>query len=154
MTIGPVLVIASMTLPITASAQERSPLVSQRLTAYDMSRETVLQGTVLDYTADSPVPPLGAHVTVQTSTGIVDVHLGPDAYLHSNHFSLSAGDAIKFVGASITTNQGMVFLARIVQKGDQSITVRSSSGFLRATPFARALPQAQHQQTTQEGNPR
>ena len=152
--IGCALVIGSMALPIAASAQERSPLVSQRHTAYDRSRETVLEGTVLSYAGDSQVPPLGAHVTIQTSAGIVDVHLGPDSYLRRNHFSLSPGEVVKLVGVSITTSQGMVFLARIAQKGDQFITVRSSSGFLRATAFARALPQAQQEQTTREGNPR
>jgi len=154
MMIGCALVIGSRTLPIAASAQERSPLVSQRHTAYDRSRETVLQGTVLSYAGDSRVPPLGAHVTIQTSTGIVDAHLGSDSYLRSNHFSLSPGEVVKLLGVSITTSQGVVFLARIARKGDQSITVRSSSGFLRATSFARALPQAQHEQTTQEDNPR
>ena len=144
----------SMTPPIAARAQERSALASPRPTSYDTRRETLLEGTVLSYTGDSRLPPIGAHVTVQTSSGTVDVHLGPESYLLSNHFSLSPGDSVRFVGVSITTSQGTVFLARMAQKGDQSIAVRSSNGFPRATAFARTLPQAQHEQTTQEGNPR
>src|SRR5262249_14551880 len=154
MIIGCAFVGGSITLLILSSAQERSPLVSPRLTVYDTTREVVLQGTVLSYIEDSPLPPIGAHVTIQTSSGTVDVHLGPASYLRSNHFSLSASDSVRFVGVSIPTNQGSVFLARIAQKGNQSIAVRSPRGFLLSTGAARTLPQAQRQQTTQQGNAR
>ena len=152
MILGCALFGGSITLLISSSAQERGPLVSPRLNVYDTTREVVLQGTVLSYTEDSPLPPIGAHATLQTSSGTVDVHLGPVSYLRSNHFSLSAGDSIRFVGVSIPTNQGSVFLARIAQKGNQSIAIRSLRGFLRPTGPARTLPQARGEQTTQEGN--
>ena len=140
--------LAAAILLSTATAQQRSSLVSPRPTAYDANRETLLQGTVLSYTEDSPLPPIGAHVTVQTSSGTVEVHLGPASYLRANHFSLSAGDPVRFVGASIAVNNGDVFLARIAQKGDQSVVIRSLRGYLQATAAARALPQAQRAQAT------
>ena len=154
MIIGCALFGGSITLLISSNAQERSSLVLARPTAYDTTREALLQGTVLNYIEDSPLPPIGAHVTLQTSSGTVDVHLGPASYLRSNHFSLSAGDSVRFVGMGISTNQGSVFLARIAQKGNQSIALRSPRGFLRPTGAARTLPQAKREQTTQEGNAR
>jgi hypothetical protein len=144
---GSAMLAAAMLLS-TADAQQRSSPVSPRPTAYDTTRETLLQGTVLSYTEDSPLPPIGAHVTVQTSSGTVDVHLGRASYLRANHFSLSAGDSVRFVGASIAVNNGDVFLARVAQKGDQSIVIRSLRGYLQATAAARALPQAQRAQAT------
>jgi hypothetical protein len=141
-------VLAAAILLSTAAAQQRTPLVSPRPTAYDTTRETICQGTVLSYTEDSPVPPIGAHVTVQTSTGTVDVHLGPALYLRANHFSLSAGDSVRIVGASITLHNSAIFIARIVQRGQQSIVIRSLRGNLQATGAARALPEAQRAATT------
>jgi hypothetical protein len=140
--------LATTILLSTAAAQQRSSLVSPRPAAYDTTRETICQGTVLSYTEDSLLPPIGAHVTVQTSSGTVDVHLGPASYLRANHFSLSAGDSVKIVGASIAVNNGDIFVARIAQRGNQSIVLRSLRGYLQATAAARALPQAQRAKTT------
>jgi hypothetical protein len=142
--IGSAALAAAMLL--STAAQQRSSPVAPRPTAYDTTRETLLQGTVLSYTEDSPLPPIGAHVTVQTSSGTVDVHLGPGSYLRANHFSLSAGDSVRFVGARIRVNNGDVFMARIAQKGDQSIVIRSLRGYLQATAAARTSPQAQRAQ--------
>ena len=140
--------LATAMLLSTAAAQQRNSLVSPRPAAYDPTRETIRQGTVLSYTEDSLLPPIGAHATVQTSSGTMEVHLGPASYLRANHFSLSAGDSIRIVGASIALNNGDVFMARIVEKGDQSIVIRSPRGYLQATTAARALPQALRTETT------
>jgi hypothetical protein len=140
--------LATAILLSTAAAQQRNSLVSPRPAAYDPTSETIRQGTVLSYTEDSLVSPIGAHVTVQTSSGTLDVHLGPALYLRVNHFSLSPGDSIRIVGANISVNTGDVFIARIVEKGDQSIVIRSRRGYLQATGAARALPQALRAETT------
>jgi hypothetical protein len=132
----------------TAAAQQRSALVSPRPAAYDATHETIWQGTVLSYTEDSAVPPIGAHVTVQTASGTLDVHLGPASYLRANHFSLSAGDSVRIVGVSIAVHGGNIFIARIVQRGQQSIVIRSLRGNLQATGAARALPETQRAQST------
>ncbi len=141
-------VLATAILLSTAAAQQRTAVAPPRPAAYDMTRETICQGTVLSYTENSPVPPIGAHVTVQTLTGTMDVHLGPASYLRANHFSLSAGDSVRIVGASAALHGGDIFIARIVQRGQQSIVIRSLRGYLQATGAARALPEAQRAGTT------
>jgi hypothetical protein len=146
--VGTAVLATAILLSSRLPAQERPPLAA-RSTAYSEARETVLQGTVLNYVENSAVAPIGAHVTVQTASGTADVHLGPASFLQANHFSLSAGDSVKFVGMSITTDKGAVFLARIAQKGDQSITIRSPRGFLLAPAAARTVPQPQGSQATQ-----
>jgi hypothetical protein len=142
-------------LSTTGGAQQRNPTVfSPRPTAYDVARETSIVGTVVSYAEDSPRPPVGAHVLVETASGTVDVHLGPASYLRSNHFSLAVGDLARFVGATILTKEGNVFLARLAQHGTQAVAVRSPRGFLLATTAARALPQAERSQPAQQGKPR
>ncbi len=136
------------------SAQQRSSTVPSRVSAYDTSRETVIQGTVLDYTENSGRAPLGAHVKVQTLAGPMDVHLGPASYLHANNFSLAPGDSVRLIGASISANKGNVFLARIVLKGSQAITIRSPRGFPLAGHGSRTVSEGERVPAAQQARPR
>jgi hypothetical protein len=112
----------------SAGAQQKTESSPQRVNAYDVARETVLQGTVIAYSASSSAPPIGAHVTVQTSLGIVDVHIGNGRLLTANHLTLGAGDTIRITGESLPFGQTTVFAARVIQKGSQSVAVRSQHG--------------------------
>jgi hypothetical protein len=128
--IGGAWLASAFLLSITAGAQQqKAQSISQRNQAYDVSRESVLQGTVLVYTAASSTAPLGAHVTVQSASGEVDVHLGNAQLLAANHFSLSNGDSVRIVGESLAYGSGTQFVARLVQKGNQVLAVRSTRGF-------------------------
>ena len=144
----------AMACMCTAQAQQRSSVASPRQTAYESTHETVLQGIVLMYSDDSSIPPIGAHATVQTAHGPVDVQLGPASQLRGNHFVLSPGDSVSFVGVSTTTSKGQILLARIVQKGNQSLVLRSSRGSLQARAAARVLPQTQRAHMAETVGPR
>ncbi len=117
---------------VTATAQQRNPQVSVRASAYDVKREATLTGTVLDFRENSLLAPAGAHLSLQTAEGTVDVHLGPGAYLREHGFAIKAGDWVTVVGAPVSAKTKTVFLARTVQSGSQSIAVRSARGFLLA----------------------
>jgi hypothetical protein len=115
-----------------ASAQQTQQKVQSGTTdmrAYDRARETVLEGTVTQYIASSTVPPLGARVILQTSSGSVSVHVGSDKFLEINKLTLSSGDAIRIVGEQLASGDGNIFVARIIQKGGQSLAIRSVRGF-------------------------
>lgn len=146
--------VAVIGLAMGVSAQQRSAPVSSRMSAYNRSREAVVQGTVLSYTEDSGRAPGGAHVTVQTLAGPVDVQLGPASYLHASNFSLVPGESVRLLGASISVNEGNVFLARIVQKGGQTITIRSPRGFPLASHASRTLFERQRAPAAQQTRPR
>jgi hypothetical protein len=118
----------ALILSVNAGAQQKASSSTSSSRAYDLHREVSLLGTVLEYQATSATPPLGAHVTLQTSSGIVDVHLGNAQLLAANHFSLAPGDALRIFGENLNGSQGAQFVARIVQKGAQAITVRSLQG--------------------------
>ena len=127
--LGALAVFGSLVLAAAASAQQKQSSLAQRSSSYDLSRESVLQGTVVSFTAQSSTAPLGAHVTVQTSSGLVDVHLGNPKLLEASNFSLSVGDSVKIAGESVAFGQGTQFVARVIQKGNQSLTLRSLRGF-------------------------
>jgi hypothetical protein len=109
--------------------------------AYDVTKESVVQGTVISYTAASTVAPIGPHAKIQTSSGVVDVHLGSAQFLKQNDLVLNPGDSVKIVGQSMIFDGSPVVLARVLRKGNQTVTVRNFKGipFLAKSP-ANAKP--------------
>jgi hypothetical protein len=111
-----------------AGAQQKTAPVPQTRFSYDMSHETQIQGTVVSFTASSQVAPIGPHATIQTSSGIVDVHLGNADTMKANDIFVEPGDSVKIVGANQSFESGNVFLARVLQKGNQTVALRNRNG--------------------------
>jgi len=122
----------ALLLAAVAGAQQVRPKAQQSAKphayAYDLSRETVLEGTVLKYTENSSIPPIGAHIIVQTSSGPVEVHLGDARFLKFNKFALTEGTSVKITGQNLSNGQGAMFFARIIQQGGQALALRSVNG--------------------------
>jgi hypothetical protein len=95
---------------------------------YDVAKDVSLQGTVLSFTENSQIPPIGAHVMLQTTAGNVDVHLGDARLLHLTKLNITQGASVRFVGQMSTAGKNQVFLARLVQVGAQVVAVRSVHG--------------------------
>jgi hypothetical protein len=115
---------------LAAGAQQRvtSAPSHGRVSAYDVARESALEGVALEYNATSSTSPFGAHVLLQTSAGAVDAHLGNSKVLEANHISLAAGDSVRVVGENLTFHNSTIFAVRTLQKGSQSVTLRSKNG--------------------------
>jgi hypothetical protein len=119
----------SLALCVSTGAQQAMPSDKQLLQTYNANREISLVGTVVKYESASMTPPIGAHVTLQTVSGQVDVHLGNARILKSAHLELNAGDNVRIVGEPMALGDGTFFAARIVQKGLQAVAVRNAKGF-------------------------
>ncbi len=87
-----------------------------------------LVGTVSSVVENSKTGPLGTHVMVQTSSGLVDVHVGSAKYLEMNNVNLKSGDSVRILGENFAVGPDTVFYARIVQDGTAAIAVRSTKG--------------------------
>jgi hypothetical protein len=118
---------------------DRPRQVAVRALGYNSTQETVVEGTVLSYTAESATPPIGAHLILQTASGAIDVHLGAASFLQANRFSLAKGDSVKIVGVNSATRQGTVFLVRLIQKGGQSLILRTAKGAPLSLARGRAM---------------
>lgn len=122
------LVVGTSLLCGSAWGQQKTAQTPVRSSGYDVKREGTIVGTVLAYTPSSTTLPLGAHVTLQTTGGVVDVHLGNARLLTANHFDIQAGDTLRIIGENVASGSAAPFLARIVQKGTQALTVRTERG--------------------------
>src|SRR5271157_1201042 len=107
----------------TAMGQERTAQTPVRAAEYDVKREATLVGTVIAYTESSIIPPLAAHAILQTTGGVVDVHLGNARLLTANNFNILTGDNLRIIGENVASGNASFFLARIVQKGTQALAV-------------------------------
>jgi hypothetical protein len=119
-------------LATTAGAQQKPQNAAQGNLSYEPSREVSVQGSVINYSESSSMAPFGPHVTLQTGSGVLDVHLGNARLLESNHVVLSAGDSVRVVGENVAIGSGTSFLARILQISGQSgktIVLRNPRGF-------------------------
>jgi hypothetical protein len=119
----------ALLLSTMASAQQTMQSVPQRNLSYDAGREISIQGLVISYSETSSAPPFGPRVTLQTSSGVLDVHLGNARLLESNQLTLAAGDTVRVVGENVPLGGGTQFLARLIQKGNQVVLLRSLQGF-------------------------
>lgn len=122
------IVVGTTLVCCSAMGQERTSQTPVRSSGYDLKREGTLVGTVIAYTESSTTPPLGAHVTLQTTGGVVDVHLADARLLTANNFSIHTGDTLRIIGENVASGNASTFLARIVQKGTQALAVRSERG--------------------------
>lgn len=122
-----------------------------RALAYDAARETTIQGTVLSFAETSATPPIGAQLTLQTANGALRVHVGTARFLRENHFTLAAGDIVTVSGVTVPLRAGSVFAARVIQKGSQSLALRSPTG--APLWFAGVRPQG-GVKSLQQGGPR
>jgi hypothetical protein len=120
--IAPVLSVVARGQQIQLSAGHRAGA------AYDAARESVISGKIVQYSASSTTPPLGAHISLQTSSGTIDVHAGNAKLIQASNISLQAGDSVSITGETVQFGNSNIFVARLIQKGSQSVAVRSKNG--------------------------
>jgi len=111
------------------AAAQRAPTPASAPAAYAVKREITVLGAFVAYTQTPQAPPFGACVTLETSAGTVDVHLGGPKFLAANQFAIQPGDSLRPVGEAVAYGTGSQFVARVVQKGARALMVRSISGF-------------------------
>ncbi len=131
------LAIAAALTSVSVSPQQKSaPPTNLDLATYDVKREVTLLGTVQSFTPAAQTPPLGAHLTLQTAAGIIDVHLGDSRFLAANQFQINTGDALRIVGENLTSDTRTQFVARLIQNGAQVLALRT----IRGIPFSYMIP--------------
>jgi len=144
------LAVGTALLCSVALGQEKASVstdAKSQLASYDVSREATLLGTVQAYTPVAQTPPLGAHVSLLTTSGVVDVHLGDARLLAANHFSIQTGDTLRIIGQYVAYGKGTQFVARIVQNGTHALAVRSARGI----PLSYMAPRNGAQSKSQGG---
>src|ERR1700693_17567 len=121
--------VAVLALSVVAEGQQIQQIAGHRAgAAYDMARESVISGKIVQYSSASTTPPMGAHISLQTGAGTIEVHAGNAKLIQASNISLQPGDSVSITGETVAFGNLSVFVARTIQKGSQSLTVRSKNG--------------------------
>lgn len=97
---------------------------------YDPAKVVTVEGVV---TAVHRITPrrgmrVGVHLTLRTTTGLVDVHLGPAWFIDNQDLKLVTGDTLSITGARIVFQGKPAIIAARIQKGDRVLVLRDGTG--------------------------
>jgi hypothetical protein len=101
---------------------------------YDVKTETTVAGTVegvetITGSGGKGRRGLGGtHLSVRTSAGPVEVHVGPTGYLAEQKIVLAKGDELEILGSRVTIDNESVLIARQIKKGDKTWVLRDATG--------------------------
>lgn len=100
-----------------------------RSSNYDPKTETTVTGVVEEVKQNTgPRGNTGTHAAVKTQNGVVDVHVGPTAFLSKQGLALAKGDPIEITGSKVTVDSKEAFIAREVKKDSKTFVLRDSVG--------------------------
>ena len=71
---------------------------------------------------------VGTHAIISTEYGILDVHLGPPAFLQQHHFMLAKDEEIEVTGSKFAKNSPVLLIAKELKKGQSFLELRDSNG--------------------------
>jgi hypothetical protein len=97
---------------------------------YDPATEVTLTGMV-DEVKQTMAPGWGAgglHFTLNTTDGVVAVHVGPLSFVRAKSVTFASGDALTILGSRIQMGGQEVLIPREIRKGDQVLTLRDANG--------------------------
>jgi hypothetical protein len=101
----------------------------RRAPMYNPSTEMTVTGTVEEVQHRTRGSGWGGtHLTLRTEKGTLDVHLGPSSFLAEKQFTFAKGDRIEVTGSKVSYAGGDGLVARVVNRGDKTLTLRGSSG--------------------------
>jgi hypothetical protein len=117
--------------PLTAlpTWAQSASTASQQVVPYDVAKETRVQGTIQSIDSSGAHLPVGTHILVQTTAGVVDAHLGPLTKGSLDALNLSVGESVALTGMDEALPGGNVFLVRILTTSSRVIILRNEHGF-------------------------
>ncbi len=123
--------LALATLPLLVAAQGGPPPGrgpgAARL--FDPATVTTVSGTVAGISRVARGQGHeGVHLTLATSTGDLQVHLGPDFWVDGQAVRLAPGDAVTVKGSRVTWDGAPALIAVTVTRGDAVLVLRDASG--------------------------
>ena len=114
-------------------------LTAQSPSRYDVTAERAISGVIKSVgsfpAADGSV---GVHIDLKTADGLLDIRVGPAAYVGQNNFWFFADDPIVVIGAKEPQSDGAI-LAKVIQKGSQVLVLRSDSGVPKWSPATEGI---------------
>jgi hypothetical protein len=118
-----------------ALAQSATPAPDSVMTPYDLTKEISVQGTIQKIETGGSAGPIGTHILIQTSEGVVDAHLGYSSAVKPANLGVSEGENVTVIGMMQVLGGNNVMLARVLTTSSRVFVLRSERGIpVRAVP--------------------
>jgi hypothetical protein len=109
-------------------------LAAQSPSRYDRTAERAISGTIKSVGSFPAVDgSVGVHIDLKTADGLLDIRVGPAAFIGQNNFWFFADDPIVVIGAKEPQSDGTI-LAKAIQKGSHVLVLRTDAGVPKWTP--------------------
>jgi hypothetical protein len=117
-----------------AGGSARAQQESAREGEYNKATEVTVSGTIrgIQTQKSGGALPHGTYVTLQTGSASYTLHMGAFA---PSAIPFKVGDSASVTGSLTTINGAQVLLARTMQSGSHSLTLRSTNGFVLRSPI-------------------
>jgi len=127
---------------LVAPGQTQNKGASHAVPSYDPAQEVKVKGEILEVkNYDCPISgTMGAHLALQTAEGVVEVHLGPAAYLSEYQMTFAKGDKVEILGTKVTFHDAPALLARQVTRDQCEYFFRDAKGRPLWAPRRAAQP--------------
>jgi hypothetical protein len=96
--------------------------------AYDLSKETTLQGTVTEVNTGGDGRMRMVTLTFQADSTSWKVMAGPEGLLNRQNIAFVAGDSLTILGVPMEGPEGQGFLARRITKGSVVLNLLDAQG--------------------------
>jgi hypothetical protein len=130
--------LAIILFPFNASAQSAVSATGLSSPTYDVTKEINVDGTIDKIETSTSGGPIGTHLLVISSEGVVDVHLGASTAVSAKNLGLAVGQAIHVTGMMASFNGNPVMLARILTTSNHIYMLRNEHG----APVRSLMPRA------------
>ena len=121
---------------------------------YESAHETTLIGAVQELVTEHvPGSPAGMHLLVASPSGVVDAHVGPFLSQQTKE-ALQAGAQVFIVGVLVQQQGKGLFLARELNVGGHTVTIRNRRGCLVYPGVDRTAKTDATTKTEQDGGAR
>jgi hypothetical protein len=131
--LGTILAVAVLAVLMLTFGMKPSGPTEQGAALYNVASETTLKGKITaveDFTCPVSESEIGRHILLQTSSGVVQVHMAPARVMRSQKFSFSPGDQIEVVGSKVRLQGQETLIAREITRGNESFFIRDREGKL------------------------
>jgi hypothetical protein len=96
---------------------------------YDPATEATVAGTIESVQSlPSTGGRGGVHLMLRAEGGVLQVDLGPSAFIKGKGFEFATGDQVTVIGSKLHRDGGDAIIARQVTRGTQVLTLRSAQG--------------------------
>lgn len=134
------LFVAACIVSVKGQTVPSAPTANTMVPAYDLTKEVKIQGTIQKIDGFGTNGPIGTHILLETSNGVLDAHLGFGAASSPKYLGIAIGQNVTVTGMMETVGDTSILMARILTTPNHVFVLRNEHGIPVRTVPRGSLP--------------